>query len=339
MGEKGFTVAVVGATGMVGEAMISILEERDFPVSGIRLLASERSRGRVLEFRGVSTPVEVLDEGSFEGVEIALFSAGGSISKKFVPAAVEAGAVCIDNTSAFRMDTGVPLVVPEVNPGAVHDHRGIIANPNCSTIQMVQVLEPIHRRACIRRVVVSTYQAVSGAGRPAVEEMLSHSGEILRGSDPDPKLFPRQIAFNCLPHIDVFLENGYTREEMKMVHETKKIMGDDQIRVTATCVRVPVVTGHSESVNIETEDRLSAEDVREILSAVPGVAIMDDPDTLVYPTAVDAAGSDQTLVGRIREDESNPHGINLWIVSDNLRKGAALNAVQIAEILVSEKLV
>jgi aspartate-semialdehyde dehydrogenase len=339
MGEKKYKVAVVGATGMVGEAMLEILEDRNFPVSEVLLLASERSRGRILTYRGEEMPVGVLKDDSFKGVDVALFSAGGSISQRFVPAAVKAGAICIDNTSAFRMDPSVPLVVPEVNGEAARDHQGIIANPNCSTIQMVLVLKPIHDAAGVVRVVVSSYQAVSGAGRPALEEMLHQTRALLDGGDLTPEVFPRQIAFNCLPHIDVFLENGYTREEMKMTNETMKIMGDESVKVTATCVRVPAETGHSEAVNIETGRKMEVGEVREVLAVAPGVGLMDDPEKLVYPTAIDAAGSDITLVGRIREDESIANGINLWIVSDNLRKGAALNAVQIAEFLVGEDLI
>ncbi len=332
---RNYHVAVVGATGAVGNEMIGVLEERNFPVGKLTLLASERSIGKRLDFRGESYPVQVLKEDSFKGVEIGLFSAGGGISQKFAPIAAEAGCVVIDNTSAFRMDPEVPLVVPEVNPADIGDYRkkGVIANPNCSTIQMVVILKPIHDRARIRRVVVSTYQAVSGTGKKAMQELEDQTRNILNFREPEIKVYPHQIAFNCLPHIDVFLENGYTREEMKMVNETKKIMGDYSIAVTATTVRVPVFRGHSESVNVETERKITVPEVRRLMEAAPGVKLVDDPAGNVYPLAIDAAGKDETFVGRIREDESIPNGINLWVVSDNLRKGAALNAVQIAEVL------
>jgi aspartate-semialdehyde dehydrogenase len=337
---RNYHVAVVGATGAVGNEMISVLEERNFPVGKLTLLASERSIGKRLDFRGESYPVQVLKEDSFKGVEIGLFSAGGGISQKFAPIAAEAGCVVIDNTSAFRMDPEVPLVVPEVNPTDIGDYRkkGVIANPNCSTIQMVVVLKPIHDRARIRRVVVSTYQAVSGTGKKAMQELEDQTRNILNFREPEIKVYPHQIAFNCLPHIDVFLENGYTREEMKMVNETKKIMGDYSIAVTATTVRVPVFRGHSESVNVETERKITVSEVRRLMEAAPGVKLVDDPAGNVYPLAIDAAGKDETFVGRIREDESIPNGINLWVVSDNLRKGAALNAVQIAEVLARDYL-
>jgi len=337
---KKYHVAVVGATGAVGNEMISILEERNFPVGKITLLASERSLGKELTFRGRPTPVQVLGENSFTGVEVGLFSAGGSVSQKYAPIAAGAGCVVIDNTSAFRMDPDVPLVVPEVNPKDIGDYvkKGIIANPNCSTIQMVVALKPIHDVAKIRRVVVSTYQAVSGTGKKAMDELMHQTRDLLNFKEPRAEVYPHRIAFNCLPHIDVFLDNGYTREEMKMVLETKKIMGDSSIAVTATTVRVPVFRGHSESVNIETERKLFVEDVRRLLRTAPGVQLVDDPGKRAYPMPIDAAGKDLTLVGRIREDESIPKGINLWVVSDNLRKGAALNAVQIAEILIRDYL-
>ncbi len=337
---RNYHVAVVGATGAVGNEMIGVLEERNFPVGKLTLLASERSIGKRLEFRGESYPVQVLKEDSFKGVEIGLFSAGGGISQKFAPIAAEAGCVVIDNTSAFRMDPEVPLVVPEVNPTDIGDYRkkGIIANPNCSTIQMVVVLKPIHDRARIRRVVVSTYQAVSGTGKKAMQELEDQTRNILNFREPEIRVYPHQIAFNCLPHIDIFLENGYTREEMKMVNETKKIMGDYTIAVTATTVRVPVFRGHSESVNVETERKITVREVRGLMEKAPGVKLVDNPAGNVYPLAIDAAGKDETFVGRIREDESIPNGINLWVVSDNLRKGAALNAVQIAEVLARDYL-
>lgn len=329
-----YRVAVVGATGMVGMTMREILEERGFPVSELRLLASERSRGRRLPFRGEEVEVQVLDEGSFQGIDLALFSAGAEISRRFAPHAVRAGALVVDNSSAFRMDPGVPLVVPEVNPRAAFEHQGLIANPNCSTIQMVVVLKPLHDRSPLRRVVVSTYQSVSGTGKEAVEELKAQSEAVLRGEDPVPAVYPHPIAFNCLPHIDVFFPNGYTREEMKMVEETRKIMGLPDLPVSATTVRVPVFVGHSESVNAEFEDPISPEEARRILAGAPGVEVVDDPDNLRYPMAVDAAGKDACFVGRIRADLSCPRALNLWVVADNLRKGAALNAVQIAELVL-----
>lgn len=331
-----YNVAVVGATGAVGNEMVAILEERDFPVNHLKLLASSRSAGTKMEFNGKSYSVEVLNEHSFKDIDIGLFSAGGSVSEKFAPIASKAGCVVIDNTSAFRMDPDVPLVVPEVNEHAIahYSKKNIISNPNCSTIQMVVVLKPIHDVARIKRVVVSTYQAVSGTGRRAIKELEDQVLAIYRQQEIKKEVYPHQIAFNCLPHIDVFFDNGYTKEEMKMVNETKKIMEDPSIGVTATTVRVPVFYGHSESVNIETEKKLKAEEVREILSKAPGVVVVDNPKEFEYPLAIDAAGKDETFVGRIREDESIPNGINMWIVADNLRKGAALNAVQIAEILI-----
>lgn len=326
-------VAVVGATGAVGQEMLRVLEQRAFPVEELRLLASQRSRGRKLSFKRTAIEVEELTEDSFEGVEIALFSAGTSISRKFAPMAAEAGAVVIDNSSAFRMEPDVPLVVPEVNPEAVREHHGIIANPNCSTIQMVVVLKPLHDRARIKRIVVSTFQAVSGSGRNAMEELIRQSRQVLDHEPVEKEVYPHQIAFNVLPQIDVFLENGYTKEEMKMVGETRKILSEPSLRVTATTVRVPVLISHSESVNIETEEKLTADEARSILWDAPGVKVLDDPTSAVYPMPVPAAGTDDCFVGRIREDESIKNGLNLWIVADNLRKGAALNAVQIAELV------
>lgn len=337
---KKYNVAVVGATGAVGNEMISILEERDFPVGKLTLLASERSLGKELTYRGKAYPVQVLKEDSFTGIEVGLFSAGGSISQKFAPMAAQAGCVVIDNTSAFRMDPDVPLVVPEVNPQDIGDYtkKGIISNPNCSTIQMVVALKPIHDAAKIKRVVVSTYQAVSGTGKKAMDELMNQTRDILNFKEPVKEVYPHRIAFNCIPHIDVFLENGYTKEEMKMVHETRKIMGDASMAVTATTVRVPVFRGHSESVNVETEKKITGDEVRRLLMNAPGVKLVDDPGKREYPMPIDAAGKDLTFVGRIREDESITNGINLWVVSDNLRKGAALNAVQIAEILIRDYL-
>ncbi len=335
-----FSVAVAGATGAVGLEMIKTLEQRRFPVGRIKLLASERSEGKELKFQGKAVKVERLTQDSFQGIQIALFSAGASRSLEFAPAAAAAGAVVVDNSSAFRMDPEIPLVVPEVNPRAIGQYkkRGIIANPNCSTIQMVVALKPIHDVARIKRIVVSTYQSVSGTGLKAIDELLAQTKAILNGQPIQKKVYPHQIAFNCLPHIDAFLENGYTKEEMKMVNETRKIMEDPTIRVTATTVRVPVLYGHSESVNIETEKKLTPREVREILSRAPGVAVLDNPGLSEYPLAIHCAGRDETFVGRIRADESIPKGINMWIVSDNIRKGAALNAVQIAEILIAQYL-
>jgi aspartate-semialdehyde dehydrogenase len=337
---KQVNVAVAGATGAVGNEMIKTLEQRDFPVKNIRLLASERSVGKQLKFRGKDIVVEKMTKDSFKGIEIALFSAGASRSLEFCPAAANAGAVVVDNSSAFRMEPDIPLVVPEVNPHAIahYKKRGIIANPNCSTIQMVVVLKPIHDRAKIERVVVSTYQAVSGTGQKAIVELMEQVKAIINNQPITRSVYPHQIAFNCLPHIDVFLENGYTKEEMKMVNETRKIMEDDSIRVTATTVRVPVFYGHSESVNIETEKKLTVSEVKALLSRAPGVVVVDDVSKNEYPLAIHAAGRDETFVGRIREDESIDKGLNMWIVSDNIRKGAALNAVQIAEILLEKYL-
>jgi aspartate-semialdehyde dehydrogenase len=335
-----YSVAVVGATGLVGGEMISTLERRNFPVGEIVLLASERSMGKTLNFGGEEYPVKVLNDDSFSGIEIGLFSAGGSISERFAPIAAREGCVVIDNTSAFRMEPDIPLVVPEVNPEDIgaYRERGIIANPNCSTIQMVVALKPIHDAVGIRRIVVSTYQAVSGTGKDAVEELAAQTRALLSMDEPEIQVYPHRIAFNCLPHIDVFLENGYTKEEMKMVNETRKILKDPSIAVTATTVRVPVFYGHSEAVNIETQEKITPDAVRRLLANAPGVTVVDDPAAARYPLASDAAGRDDTFVGRIREDESIPNGINLWIVSDNIRKGAALNAVQIAEVVISEYL-
>lgn len=336
---KLWNVAVVGATGAVGNQMIECLEERNFPVGKIRYLASSRSAGEILEFKGKPVMVEELTHDSFEGIDIALFSAGGSRSEEFCPSAARAGAVCIDNSSAWRMDPDVPLVVPEVNPHAIAQYtkKGIIANPNCSTIQMVVALKPLHDFGKIKRLVVSTYQAVSGTGKKAIEELRIQTGEMLNGRPAKCEIYPHRIAFNCLPQIDSFEPNGYTKEEMKMVLETRKIMESD-IRVTVTTVRVPVFYGHSESVNIETEKKITVEKARELLKNAAGVKLVDDPARRVYPMPIDAAGQDLTLVGRIREDESIDNGLNLWVVADNIRKGAATNAVQIAEILIGKYL-
>ena len=335
MAVKKINVAVAGATGAVGNQMIECLEERNFPVNEIRFLASERSRGRKLRFKGEEVPVQVMDENSFKGIDIAIFSAGGGTSKKFSPIAAKSGAVVVDNSSAWRMDPDVPLVVPEVNPHAIagYTKKGIIANPNCSTIQMVVALAPVYKEAGIKRLVISTYQAVSGTGKKAIDELISQSRALMQYGKVKNEVYPHQIAFNCLPHIDVFLDNGYTREEMKMVNETRKIFEDDSIMVTATTVRVPVFFSHSESVNIETKKKVTVNQVKSLLEKASGVRVVDDPKNNIYPLAIDAAGCDDTLVGRIREDESIENGINLWVVADNIRKGAATNAVQIAEIL------
>ncbi len=330
-------VAVVGATGAVGHTMRDVLEETGFPVKRIKFLASERSAGKTMTFRGEEFAVEELTEESFKGVDIALFSIPKKMSRHFSPIAAKSGAVVVDNSNAFRMDPDVPLVVPEVNPQAVGEHKGIIANPNCSTIQMVVALKPLYDESRITRIVVSTYQAVSGTGREAIDELAALSRAVLDGKDVAPEVYPFQIAFNCLPEIPnrtPFEPNGYTEEEMKMVNETRKIMGDQNIRVTATCVRVPVFIGHSEAVNVETEKKITAPRARQLLSAAPGVIVVDDPRGGVYPTPIEAAGKNETFVGRIREDESVENGLNLWVVSDNLRKGAATNAVQIAQLLI-----
>jgi len=331
--KKKYNVAVAGATGAVGNAMIEILEERNFSVGNLILLASERSEGKLLKFHGESIAVRTLTHDSFEGIDIALFSAGSERSKEFAPSAVKAGAVVVDNSSAFRMQDEVPLVVPEVNPEKIIEHHGIIANPNCSTIQMVVALKPIYDKVGIKRIVVSTYQAVSGSGKKAIEELSIQTKDVLNFKPVICSVYPYQIAFNCLPHIDAFLENGYTKEEVKMIDETKKILGDEAICVTATTVRVPVYSGHSESVNIETKDKISGEEVKKLLSNAPSIKVLDNPEKSEYPVAIQAAGKDEVFVGRIREDNSIEKGINLWIVSDNIRKGAALNAVQIAECL------
>jgi aspartate-semialdehyde dehydrogenase len=336
---KRWNVAVVGATGAVGSQMIECLEERNFPVGKISYLASSRSAGEILEFKGKPVVVEELIHDSFAEVDIALFSAGGGRSEEFCPSAARAGVVCIDSSSAWRMDPDVPLVVPEVNAHAIAQYtkKGIIANPDCSTIQMVVALKPLHDFATIRRIVVSTYQAVSGTGKKAIEELRIQTVGLLNGRPVECSVYPHRIAFNCLPQIDSFAPNGYTREEMKIVNETRKIMEAD-IRTTATTVRVPVFYGHCESVNIETERKITVAKARELLKNAPGVKLMDDPANEVYPMPIDAAGQDLVLVGRIREDESIENGLNLWIAADNIRKGAATNAVQIAEILVEKYL-
>ncbi len=340
MAEKTYNVAVAGATGLVGGQMLQCLKERNFPINNIKMLASSRSAGRTLEFKDETFVVEELTEDSFKDVDIAIFSAGGGTSQTFAPYAAEAGCVVIDNSKAWRMDPQVPLVVPEVNPGDVGGYttKNIIANPNCSTIQMVVALAPIHREVGIKRIVVSTYQAVSGTGKAAVDELFDQSRAYINSDRISCEVYPHQIAFNCLPHIGSFLDNGYTQEEEKMVKETQKIMGDDTIGVSATTVRVPVFYSHSEAVNIETDNHLSAQAATELLAGAPGVTVIDDPANTQYPLAIDAAGKDDTFVGRIRQDESIENGLDMWIVSDNIRKGAATNAIQIGEQLIEDHL-
>jgi aspartate-semialdehyde dehydrogenase len=338
---KTFDVAIVGATGAVGEALIEILEQRDFPVGELYLLASERSAGSSLKFKNKSIKVSDLAEFDFSKVQIGLFSAGGSISEIYAPKAAAAGCIVIDNTSHFRYDDDIPLVVPEVNPEAIAGYttRNIIANPNCSTIQMLVALKPIHDAVGIKRISVSTYQAVSGTGKSAIEELAGQTAQLLNGREAKTEVYPQQIAFNALPQIDVFLENGYTKEEMKMVWETKKIFADEEIGVSATCVRVPVFYGHSEAVQIETKKEISETDARALLESAAGVTVIDERSDGGYPTAVKhASGQDDVFVGRIRKDISMPNGLNLWVVSDNVRKGAALNSVQIAEVLIKDYL-
>lgn len=336
---KQYRVAVVGATGAVGHEMRAILAQRRFPISQILPLASARSAGIELEFGSECVECVELGRDSFQGVDLALFSAGSSISRDYAPIARDAGCVVIDNSATWRMDPDVPLIVPEVNPEDAGWHRGIIANPNCSTIQMVAALKPLHDEARIKRVVVSTYQAVSGTGAKAITELIRQSDEVLEGTSPLIEVYPYQIAFNCLPHIDAFLPDGSTKEEQKMVDETQKIMGDSTIAVTATCVRVPVYNGHSESVNVEFERDLSPERARELLAAAPGIEVRDEPAGILYPMPITASGTDPVYVGRIRRDPTVAHGLNLWVVADNVRKGAALNAVQIAELLHERDLI
>lgn len=341
MSQKKFNVAIVGATGAVGEAMREILEQRNFPVGELYLLASERSAGEKLSFKDKSIRVENLAEFDFGKAHIGLFSAGGSISKEYAPKASAAGCVVIDNTSEFRYQENIPLVVPEVNPGDVARYKetGIIANPNCSTIQMLVALKPIYDAVGIERINVATYQAVSGSGKEAVDELARQTAQLLNAKEVTTKVYPWQIAFNVLPHIDSFQDNGYTREEMKMVWETQKIMGDPDIKVNPTAVRVPVFYGHSEAVHIETRDPISAADARALLEKAPGVQVLDDTAANGYATPVlQGAGNDAVWVSRIRQDISHSKGLNLWVVSDNVRKGAALNSIQIAELLAEKYL-
>jgi aspartate-semialdehyde dehydrogenase len=338
---KTYDVAVIGATGAVGETMISILEERNFPVGKVYALASERSAGKRIPFKGGSLVVEDLASFDFSKVQIGLFSPGASVSAEYAPKAAAAGCVVIDNTSQFRYDDEIPLVVPEVNPEKVADYKnhGIIANPNCSTIQMLVALKPIYDAVGITRINVATYQAVSGTGKEAIEELATQTANLLNTKPVKASVYPKQIAFNVLPQIDVFMDNGYTKEEMKMVWETRKIMGDESILVNPTAARVPVFFGHSEAVHIETKQKITAEQVRELLAKAPGVTLVDERVNGGYPTAVtESSGNDDVFVGRIREDISHPMGIDLWVVGDNVRKGAALNSVQIAEVLIRDYL-
>ena len=336
-----YNVAVVGATGAVGEALLEILAERKFPVNKVFPLASERSAGTTVMFNNKPLKVGNLAEFDFSQVQIGLFSAGGSVSAEFAPKAAKAGCIVIDNTSHFRYDDDIPLVVPEVNPEKIAEYtnRNIIANPNCSTIQMLVAVKPIHDAVGIKRLSIATYQAVSGTGREAVKELAKQTAELLNGREAVAKVYPRQIAFNAIPHIDDFMENGYTKEEMKMNWETRKILADDSIQVSATCVRIPVFFGHSEAVQIETHKPISEQEVRDLLSKTRGIKVIDERKDAGYPTAVhDSAGQDAVFVGRIRQDISFPNGVNLWVVADNVRKGAALNSVQIAEELIKSYL-
>ncbi len=336
---KRYNVAILGASGAVGRTMLKVLEERDFPINELKLLASSRSAGQEIKFKGKKYIIEEVKPESFENIDIALFSAGGSTSKHWAPIAVEKGAVVVDNSSAWRMEEDVPLVVPEVNPEDVKWHKGIIANPNCSTIQMVVALNPIHKEKNIRRVIVSTYQAVSGAGAKAIKELEEDTKARLEGQTYNPQVFPHHIAFNAIPHIDVFMDNLHTKEEMKMVNETRKIMHAPDIKISPTCVRVPVFNGHSESVTVETEKPITPEEAKEILSKAPGIVVEDEPSKNIYPMPINADGKDEVFVGRIRKDLAFENGISMWVVADNLRKGAATNAVQIAELLIKYQLV
>ena len=338
MAGKSYAVAIAGATGVVGGSVRRILEERSFPIGELRLLASARSAGRRLPFKGAELEVQELGPGSFAGVDLAFFAAGGAVSKEYVPQAVAAGATAIDKSSAFRMDPGVPLVVPEVNAEHLAAHAGIIATPNCSTIQLAVALKPIYDEVGVKRVVVSTYQAVSGSGQGGIAALDAQTRQWAAGEPVKPQFYPHQIAFNVLPQIDGFLPSGSTKEEQKMVDETGKIFADPDLKVTATCVRVPVFGAHSEAVNVQTRRKLTAGEARELLAGSPGIVVVDDPAALRYPLPLDAEGKDPVYVGRIREDVTVKNGLDLWVVSDNLRKGAALNAVQIAEELVRRAL-
>ena len=329
-----YKVAIVGATGLVGQEFIKILLQRSFPISSLRLLASDRSAGKKLTVNNEEIEVEETVPESFQGIDIALFSAGAEISRHFSPIAAQQGVVVVDNSSAFRMETSVPLVVPEVNPEDIKRHKGIIANPNCSTIQMVVALYPLHKVNPIKRIIVDTYQSVSGTGSPAIEELRTQTRQVLDGQAASAHVYPHQIAFNILPEIDVFLDSGYTKEEWKMVEETRKIMHADTIAISATCARVPVFVGHSEAIHVEFSQPMSPEEAQQILAQAPSVKILDDTDISLYPQAWSSAGTDAVFVGRIRQDVSHPNGLAMWVVADNLRKGAALNAVQIAEEMI-----
>ncbi|MBI3804285.1 MAG: aspartate-semialdehyde dehydrogenase [Nitrospirae bacterium] len=332
--KEAYRVAVMGATGVVGQEMVEILEERKFPIEQLQLFASERSAGTTISFRGKEIVVQKLTEAVFDGIDIVLGATSSELAKKFSPYAVKAGAVVIDNSSAFRMEPAVPLVVPEVNGQALAHHKGIIANPNCSTAQLVMALKPLHDAARIKRVVVTTYQSVSGTGKEAMDELMEQTRALLTFQEAECKVYPQQIAFNCIVNWDADPATGYTEEETKIINETRKILGDTSIQVTATTTRVPVFRSHCEAVNIETEKKLLPNEARALLAEFPGVVVMDDPGRKLYPTPLDVAGQDGVYVGRIREDRSIPNGLNLWVVGDNLRKGAALNAVQIAEALI-----
>ena len=339
MNGDGYRVGVLGATGLVGATILGVLAERGFPVAELVPFASERSVGKQIEWNGSVLECRPLSDDSIQGLDVVLSSAGGSVSAEWAPKLVEAGAVVVDNTSYFRMDDDVPLVVAEVNPDAVEGHAGIVANPNCSTMQMVVALKPLYDEAGIERLVISTYQAVSGTGKAAIDELLDQSRAVLDDEDAPAAVYPRRIAFNALPQAGSFAAgDDHTDEERKLINETRKILGDQEIKVSATCVRVPVVTGHSEAVNVETKEPLSPERARELLEAAPGVTVVDDPASASYPMAIDAAGRDDVFVGRIRRDPGNESALDIWVVSDNLRKGAATNAVQIAELLVSRDL-
>ncbi|MFH0942519.1 MAG: aspartate-semialdehyde dehydrogenase [Chloroflexota bacterium] len=335
----GYHVAILGATGMVGQEFIRVLEQRRFPMASVRLLASDRSAGRMMTVNETLAEVKEASPDSFNGIDIALFSAGADISRHFSPIAARQGAVVIDNSAAFRMENDVPLVVPEVNPQDIRWHHGIIANPNCATIQMVVALYPLHKINKIKRIIASTYQSVSGTGLAAVDELTVQAKHVLDGQPAVPHVYPHQIAFNMLPEIDVFLDDGYTKEERKMVEETRKIMHDETIAVSATCVRVPVFRGHSEAVWVEFENPMSPDEARDILAHSPGVKVLDEPVVSLYPQPWAAAGTDEVFVGRIRKDTSTPNGLVMWVVTDNLRKGAALNAVQIAELVIDQSLI
>jgi len=332
-----YRVAIVGATGLVGQEFIRVLEQRNFPMTSIHLLASDRSAGKKLFVSHDEIEVRETTPESFKEIDIALFSAGAEVSRYFSPIAAKSGAVVVDNSSAFRMDPDVPLVVPEVNPEDIQWHKGIIANPNCSTMQLVVALYPLHKVSPIKRIIVDTYQAVSGTGSAAVEELATQTKQVLEGQTTIPHVYPHQIAFNVLPEIDVFLDNGYTKEEWKMVEETRKIMHAPGIAISATCARVPVFTGHSEAVHIEFSEFMSPDEARHILAQAPGVKVLDDPAISLYPQPWSAVGTDEVFVGRIRQDASTPNGLTMWVVADNLRKGAALNAIQIAEEMINRE--